>query len=103
MITDRDICMTAYSRGLALSAILVSDAMSMVAYSCRATDSIEAVERLMRDKHVRRVPIVDLNNRPVGLLSLDDLARDAITRKQSEVEHAFVQTMAAVCERRLSA
>jgi CBS domain-containing protein len=46
-------------------------------FSCPPDESIETAERVMSEKQIRRLPIVDGEGRPVGLLSLDDLARDA--------------------------
>ena len=56
MITDRDICMAVWSRGLPPDAIGVVDAMSTRLVCCRDTDSLEDVERSMRSNQVRRLP-----------------------------------------------
>ena len=37
------------------------------------SDSVEEAVRLMRDKAIRRVPVVD-GDRPVGIVSIGDLA-----------------------------
>ena len=39
MLTDRDVCMAAYTQGKALAVIKVSSAMSREVCSCRPTDS----------------------------------------------------------------
>lgn len=49
MLTDRDICMAAYTQGHPLHALKVSGAMSRTVYACSSDDSVEAAERLMRD------------------------------------------------------
>jgi CBS domain-containing protein len=74
MVTDRDICMAAYTQGKPLSAIAVSTAMSHAIYTCAPTDSVAAAEKLMAAKQVRRLPVVDKDGRLVGLLSLHDIA-----------------------------
>ena len=75
MITDRDICMAALMRDRAPSAIAVSDAMSPGVYCCGPDDDISTAERVMRAQQVRRIPIVDGDRRPLGLLSLADIVR----------------------------
>lgn len=103
MVTDRDICMAAFVEKKPLRAIPVAVAMAKEVYWCRATDSIQTAERLMRENQVRRVPVVDSGRRPIGVVSLDDLARDAVARAQIEDERELVRTMAAVCGGRLAA
>ncbi|HEY8378174.1 MAG TPA: CBS domain-containing protein [Nannocystis sp.] len=99
IVTDRDMCMAAYTQRRLLSEIPVSMAMSTRVFTCRPTDTIDTAEHIMRQRRVRRVPVVDADHHPVGMLSLDDLARDAARRQQRDVEHAFVHTMATICER----
>ena len=43
-------------------------------HSCRAEDGIEQAARIMREHRVRRLPVVDPDGKPVGMVSLDDLA-----------------------------
>lgn len=101
IITDRDICMAAYTQGKGLQAIPVATAMAHQVYSCKASDTIEAAEQMMRRHQIRRLPVVDGGKRPVGFVSLNDLALDANTRREGE--HGFVQTMAEICQHRLAA
>src|SRR6185295_6312346 len=75
MITDRDICMAALMRDRAPSAILVSEAMSRDLQYCQPDDNVSAAEQLMSAHQVRRVPIVDRERRPLGMLSLADIVR----------------------------
>src|SRR5262249_46024920 len=55
IVTDRDICMSALFGGKPLAGLRVADAMSREIHICRATDSPVAVERIMRDRQIRRV------------------------------------------------
>lgn len=74
VITDRDICMAAYTQGKPLSAIQVNTAMSRTIHTCAPTDSVASAEKLMAVKQVRRLPVVDKEGCLVGLLSLHDIA-----------------------------
>src|SRR5690606_4063455 len=59
MITDRDICMAAYTRGQSLSAMNVESTMSSNLVTAAPGDSLAKVTSLMRERQVRRIPIVD--------------------------------------------
>jgi CBS-domain-containing membrane protein len=103
MITDRDICMAAYTRGLALWQIPVSEAMSKEVHSVRTKDQLERAEAVMRGARIRRVPVLDGEGRLVGILSMNDLARHAqhavgSARKNGLSADNIAQTLAAICE-----
>ena len=105
VVTDRDIAMAAYTQGKQLWAIPVGTAMSHNVIACHANDGISLAEALMRDNRVRRLPVVDQNERLVGILSLNDLAReaqrDAAAGKRAEVsEEGVSKTLASVCQPR---
>ena len=94
MVTDRDLCMAAYTQGKPLGEIPVSTAMARDVFGCRPQDSIESVEHLMRDKHIRRVPVIDAEGRLVGLISLNDIVRDAAARGRNSSDRQLTRTMA---------
>ena len=74
VITDRDICMAAYTKGQPLDIIPVSTAMSSVVYSCKEGDSIEDAEDIMSHHQVRRLPVLKGNQKLLGMISLNDIA-----------------------------
>lgn len=77
MVTDRDVCMAAYTQGQALAATLVNTAMAKAFYTCAPGDSVADTEVIMKGRQVRRLPVVDDAGHLVGLLSLNDIARHA--------------------------
>ena len=100
IITDRDICMAALSQGKPLHQTRTSSAMTARPVACHVDDAVEAAEQLMREAQVRRLPVIDGEGRPVGVVALSDLARLAAHAKRSGVDRALVQTLAAVCRPR---
>ena len=100
VVTDRDICMAAYTNGLPLQAIPVSTAMSAVVYSCSEEDDIENAEDIMRHHQVRRLPVLDKKQKLKGILSLNDIALAYNKRSiGSSVKATDVaKTLASVCE-----
>ena len=77
MVTDRDICMAAYTQGERLDAISVRVAMSRSLYTCFMTDTLATAEATMRLHQVRRLPVIDDDGRLAGIVSLGDLVRNA--------------------------
>lgn len=75
VITDRDVCMATYTKGLAPGAIRVGDVMSRGVHTCRSDATPEAAELVMKQNHIRRLPIVDAEDELVGVLSITDLVR----------------------------
>lgn len=79
MVTDRDICMAAFTQGRALQELPIHIAMSKQIYSARPEQDVSEVRALMADHQVRRIPIVDEQRKPIGIVTLKDLARDPST------------------------
>jgi CBS domain-containing protein len=102
MVTDRDICMAAYIQGVSLTGALVTSAMSKEVFSCAPNDDIATAEKLMREKQVRRLPVIDAQGHLAGIISLNDIAREgeqeAEMKKTREVTDAEIaRVMASVC------
>lgn len=102
MITDRDVCMAAYTQAQLLGRIPVSKAMSAELYSCKAEEDLEKVEKRMRSHQVRRMPVLDDEGHLRGILSLADIAQRAAKDAKSKAgtrEATFAEvgeTLAAV-------
>jgi CBS domain-containing protein len=77
MLTDRDICIAAYTQGRPLADITVESAMARSVRSCRSRDSLATALKVMERSQLRRLPILDQNDHLVGMLSLADAAREA--------------------------
>jgi CBS domain-containing protein len=76
MITDRDVCMAAYTQGRSLADVPVSTAMSHNVRTCQPADPIQSALRLMAAEQLHRLPVVDQAGHLVGLLSFADVARE---------------------------
>ena len=101
MITDRDICMSALFEGRPLSDLRVAQAMSRELHVCRPWDSPVAVEQLMRDRQIRRVPVTDESGTLIGLISLADLARCVARQALSSADISDAElstTLAAIVD-----
>jgi CBS domain-containing protein len=84
-LTDRDICMAAYTQGKPLAELTVEAAMARKAICCSQEDELASAAELMREHRTRRLPVVDREGTLVGLLSLDDLACEAARKPRGRV------------------
>lgn len=77
MLTDRDVCMAAWTQGRPLAEIPVEVAMAQDLATCEPSDDVASVLARMRARHVRRLPVVDDAGQLLGIISLVDIARAA--------------------------
>ena len=100
IVTDRDICMTACAERSPVHTIRVRAAMTKSVSTCRPTDSLDTAIDQMRKARVHRLPVVDAQNRVVGILSTNDVFRQVSTHRSqvSVSDQRLVETLAAICE-----
>jgi len=102
MITDRDICMAGLLQNQPLGDIPVHIAMARSVYAVEPRQGIEDVERLMAVHQVRRIPVVGADGKPIGIVSVNDLTREA-AKPQSGLRPGLtrlVQTLALISQPR---
>jgi CBS domain-containing protein len=77
MLTDRDITVRLTARGVDASTTTVREIMTSGVITCFDEDDLtEAAAKMVRDD-VRRLVVLDVGLRPVGLISVVDLAMQA--------------------------
>jgi CBS domain-containing protein len=103
VVTDRDICIAAYTQGRPLATIPVTTAMARAIVAGRADQTVEQGEALMREHQIRRLPVLDNDGTLIGIVSMNDLAREAARAPKNGTDRDFVRTLAAVCEPRARA
>lgn len=79
IVTDRDITVRAVAQGRDPAVTSVGDICSAEVVTLSPDDSVDDAVRLIRDKAVRRVPVVE-RGKPVGVVSIGDLAIDLDSR-----------------------
>jgi CBS domain-containing protein len=75
IVTDRDLVIRCLADGGSPSDSALRDFCSQELATLDAGSSIEDAVELMRSRGIRRLPILD-EGRPVGIVSLGDLARE---------------------------
>ncbi len=72
-ISDRDIVIRAVAMGLGVET-KVRDVMSKGVSSAQETDTVADAVKIMGERQVRRLPVLDQDQRLVGIVALGDLA-----------------------------
>jgi CBS domain-containing protein len=75
IVTDRDIVTRAVAEGRDPKQVTLGDICTRDVESVSPDTSVDDVIRLMSDKAVRRVPVVE-GGKPIGIVALGDLAVD---------------------------
>jgi CBS domain-containing protein/uncharacterized protein (DUF2267 family) len=89
IITDRDIVVRAVAQGMDPTDTRVSQAMTDQVECVFADEDIEVAVWKMREEQIRRILVVDHDNKLVGLVSLGDIATAASEREAGETLEAI--------------
>jgi CBS domain-containing protein len=73
IITDRDLITRVMARGRIAADTQLREVMTAAPKTIREQDAIEDALAVMRRGNFRRLPVVDSDNRLVGLVTLDDI------------------------------
>ena len=74
IITDRDIVVKVVAEGHDAERATVRDAMTANPASVRENDDVEEAVRVMAERQVRRMPVVDAEGRLSGIIAQADVA-----------------------------
>jgi CBS domain-containing protein len=88
IITDRDVTCRVVADRRRPEATKVADVMSKDVAYCFDDDNLTTAIRLMEQNRIRRIPVLDRDDRLVGVLSLTDIARQAPHRVTAEILEA---------------
>lgn len=77
VVTDRDLALRAIAAGRDPKATKVRDVMTPDVVYCYEDQDVQEAARVMTEKQIRRLVVLDQNKRLVGIVSLGDLAVDA--------------------------
>ena len=77
MVTDRDLTVRATAQGSHPGKTRVRDVMTPEVHWCFEDQDVADAARLMKDKQIRRLPVMNRDKRLVGIVSLGDLAVDS--------------------------
>jgi CBS domain-containing protein len=99
MITDRDICIASATRSKPPSEIRAREVINgKGVHAVKPEDDVRVALRAMRKHRVRRLPVVDQDQRLSGILSINDLAINTSSTLPGTVPaQEFLETLQAIC------
>jgi len=74
IVTDRDLTLKIVAEGLDTASTLVDAVMTHKVMTCRAEDDLQKALDAMAMHQLRRIPIVDNDNKIVGIIAQADVA-----------------------------
>ncbi len=74
IITDRDLALKVVAEALDAKSTTVEEVMTTGVTACHADDDLRKALAAMQDQQVRRIPIVDDDNRIIGIIAQADVA-----------------------------
>jgi CBS domain-containing protein len=99
VITDRDLCCSIIAAGRDPKTTTVQKFVSLDPVTCRDGENLDKCERAMQEHQIRRIPIVDGDNRVIGIVSQADLALkdkpEKVSKTLAEISRSSTNTLAA--------
>ena len=107
MITDRDICMAVAMRDTNPSGVSVEEVMTGQVYSINLEDDVDQALQAMQEHKIRRLPVLNPEGELEGILSMNDIVRNAKTSKGADSDaikyRDVVKTYKAICRHPVAA
>lgn len=101
MITDRDICIAAATNHQDIACIKVGEITTGEVQSCAPETSVRDALKIFEQARVRRIPVVDEDNKLQGILSISDIVLqtgEGRDKKTTDVSYTDVaNTFKAIC------
>ncbi|MBV9928585.1 MAG: CBS domain-containing protein [Acidobacteria bacterium] len=85
VITDRDIVCRTVAKGTNPLTLKASECMTTPCVTVRPDTPLDECCRLLEEKQIRRVPVVDASGSCCGIVALADIAKYARERETAEV------------------
>lgn len=99
VITDRDLCCSVVAEGLDPKTTTIEKLITLDPVTCREGENIEHCERLMQEHQIRRIPIVDAEDRVIGIVAQADLALkdkpERVSKTLAEISKTSESSIAA--------
>ena len=88
MVTDRDIVVRGCAEGADSNSLTARDIMTKGIVFCRDNEDVDDAVRIMEQKKIRRLPVLDKDRRMVGMLALGDVSHATSHEVTGEVTAA---------------
>jgi len=96
VVTDRDMYIALATRNKLASQIAVGEVGLKTTFTCEPEDDVHLALEMMKERRVRRLPVVGFGGTVMGIVSMNDLVLAAGARKPVR-ETEVVDTLHAIC------
>jgi CBS domain-containing protein len=86
VLSERDYTRKVFLRGKSSKETRVDEIMSTTVMVTHPNESVDECLRLMTDKHIRHLPVVDGDN-VIGVISIGDLVKHVISCQSAAIAH----------------
>jgi CBS domain-containing protein len=86
IVSERDVVRKMHEHGAALLEETVSEIMTAEVHTCGPDDHIDDLRRTMTDRRIRHLPVLR-EGRLVGIVSIGDVVKSAISELETEREY----------------
>jgi len=90
MLTDRDLALAVIAKEVDPRSVDVGEVMSTELFTVRESDAIPDVLRLMRERGVRRIPVLTHGGALAGIVTIDDVL-DIVAEELGELVRAIAR------------
>ena len=94
LITDRDIILRTVACDKDVKNTPASEIMTCNVCTCNGNDDVHTAENKMAQNQIRRIPVVNEQNKMVGILTMGDLAHHG----QQIGDREFTDTLENICD-----
>ena len=85
VVTDRDIVLRALAKKLDMNIVTAADIMSPGCINCYSDDDLGKAAKIMEENKIHRLLVIDHDDNPLGVISINDISRSADEHLCSEV------------------
>ena len=86
IISDRGILHAITERGVEILDARIDEIMAREVFTCSPRDRVGSIMRLMTDRRIRHIPVVNTDGRLHGLISIGDVVKQRLDEVQREAE-----------------
>ena len=97
VVTDRDMYIALATRNRLPSQVTVSEVATTSVSSCQPDDDVLAALATMKQKSVRRLPVIGSDGALLGVLSMNDIVLAAGAKTGSVTTEAVVDALQGIC------
>ncbi len=97
VVTDRDLVCRGMASTQSVDNMTIADVMSPEPFWCLKDDTVNQAASIMEERQIRRLPVLDHDQRVVGIVSLGDICTHAphelageLIEEVSKPEHTFL-------------